>query len=238
MADDGAPKAPHGARNPHGFDYELLQWEQGVQAVGYVRAGRKDPMPERLDTALRYPVLQLRERVRDAILAELASVSEGPADLRAAGVVAALVTGDQRAIDRSDWNVFRATGVAHLVSISGLHITLFAWLAVQVVGALWRRAPRLCLAFPAQSAGLVGGLLLAGLVCAVQRLGRAGAAHGADAGGGGGLASGGAALALAAHLAAGVRGGGVARPLGLAAGRFLAELCCGGGTFCYQPNSC
>ncbi|MGB4925018.1 MAG: ComEC/Rec2 family competence protein, partial [Giesbergeria sp.] len=156
-------KAPHGARNPHGFDYELLQWEQGVQAVGYVRAGRKDPMPERLDTALRYPVLQLRERVRDAILAELASVSEGPADLRAAGVVAALVTGDQRAIDRSDWNVFRATGVAHLVSISGLHITLFAWLAVQVVGALWRRAPRLCLAFPAQSAGLVGGLLLAGL---------------------------------------------------------------------------
>lgn len=156
-------KAPHGARNPHGFDYELLQWEQGVQAVGYVRSGPKDPQPMRLDAALRYPVLQLRERMRDAILAELASVSEGAADLRAAGVVAALVTGDQRAIDRSDWNVFRATGVAHLVSISGLHITLFAWLAAQAVGALWRRAPRLCLAFPAQSAALLGGLLLASL---------------------------------------------------------------------------
>ncbi|MGP1630644.1 MAG: DNA internalization-related competence protein ComEC/Rec2, partial [Giesbergeria sp.] len=78
-------------------------------------------------------------------------------------VVAALVTGDQHAIDRSDWNVFRATGVAHLVSISGLHITLFAWLAAQLVGALWRRAPRLCLAFPAPSAGLLGGVLLATL---------------------------------------------------------------------------
>jgi len=154
-------KAPHGARNPNGFDYELRQWEQGVQAVGYVRAGPKDEPPDRLDAALRYPVLQLREQVRDAILTRLAAAAEGPAEVRAAGVVAALVTGDQRAIDRSDWNVFRATGVAHLVSISGLHITLFAWLAALAVGGLWRRAPRLCLAWPAQSAALLGGLLLA-----------------------------------------------------------------------------
>lgn len=154
-------KAPHGARNPNGFDYELRQWEQGVQAVGYVRAGPKDEPPDRLDAALRYPVLQLREQVRDAILTRLAAAAEGPAEVRAAGVVAALVTGDQRVIDRSDWNVFRATGVAHLVSISGLHITLFAWLAALAVGGLWRRAPRLCLAWPAQSAALLGGLLLA-----------------------------------------------------------------------------
>lgn len=156
-------KAPHGARNPHGFDYELRQWEQGVQAVGYVRAGPADAAPERLDARWRYPVLQLRERVRDAILATLGATADGPADLRAAGVVAALVTGDQRAIDRGDWDVFRATGVAHLMSISGLHITLFAWLAAQVVGALWRRAPRLCLLWPAQSAALLGGLALATL---------------------------------------------------------------------------
>ncbi|HRH06831.1 MAG TPA: ComEC/Rec2 family competence protein, partial [Burkholderiaceae bacterium] len=29
-------KAIHGNSNPHGFDYELYQWEQGVQATGYV----------------------------------------------------------------------------------------------------------------------------------------------------------------------------------------------------------
>ena len=38
-------KAPHGARNPHGFDYELLAWEQGVQATGYVR---DQPAPQLL----------------------------------------------------------------------------------------------------------------------------------------------------------------------------------------------
>ena len=166
-------KAPHGARNPHGFDYELRLWEQGVQAVGYVRLGGNDPPPVRLDQALRHPILQLRQRVRDSILRTLATsvgaassaISGSPGDRasRAAGVVAALVTGDQRAIDRSDWNVFRATGVAHLVSISGLHITLFAWLAAQVVGVLWRRSPRWCLAVPAPTASLVGGLCLAAL---------------------------------------------------------------------------
>ncbi|TAM37839.1 MAG: DUF4131 domain-containing protein [Burkholderiaceae bacterium] len=41
-------KAPHGNSNPHGFDYELWLWEQGLQATGYVRAGPKDAAPQRL----------------------------------------------------------------------------------------------------------------------------------------------------------------------------------------------
>lgn len=151
-------KAPHGARNPHGFDYELWMWEQGVQATGYVRAGPKDEPPLRLAQTWRYPVEQARQQVRDAIVQRLA----GDADrARIAGVVAALVTGDQRAIDRADWDVFRATGVAHLMSISGLHITLFAWLAALAVRALWQRSARLCLWQPAPAAALVAGVLLA-----------------------------------------------------------------------------
>jgi len=150
-------RAPHGTLNPHGFDYELWLWEQGVQAAGTVRAGPRDAAPERLDgsrAALRRPVERAREAVRDAIL-------ERVADRQRAGVVAALVTGDQAAIDRADWDIFRATGVAHLMSISGLHVTMFAWLAGAVVGALWRRSTRLMLRLPAQQAALAGGLALA-----------------------------------------------------------------------------
>ncbi|HVL45800.1 MAG TPA: DNA internalization-related competence protein ComEC/Rec2 [Acidovorax sp.] len=161
-------KAPHGLRNPHGFDYELWMWEQGVQATGYVRAGPKDEPPVRVAATWQYPVEQLRQRVRDAIMERLVFGPDGLGDdsvdtirTRTAGVVAALVTGDQRAIDRADWDVFRATGVAHLMSISGLHITLFAWLAALAVRALWRRSPRLCLAAPAPSAALWAGVLLA-----------------------------------------------------------------------------
>lgn len=160
-------KAVHGSLNPHGFDHELRMWEQGVQAAGYVRTGPRDPQPQRLARTAWHPVEQARLAVRDAILGRL---DDGTAARqRSAGVVAALVTGDQAAIDRADWDVFRATGVAHLMSISGLHITLFAWLAGGLTGALWRRSARwgwpaggrLCLAVPAPTAGLVGGVALA-----------------------------------------------------------------------------
>ncbi len=157
--------APHGARNPHGFDYELWLWEQGVQATGQVRTGARAAArhgaAERLGQTRQYPVEQWRQQVRDTILARLAPTGASERRQRAAGVVAALVTGDQRAIDRADWDVFRATGVAHLMSISGLHITLFAWLASGALGRLWRLSARLPLWVPAPTAALVGGVLLA-----------------------------------------------------------------------------
>lgn len=152
-------KAPHGNSNPHGFDYELALWEQGVQATGSVRAGLRDKPPQRLtESGWRQPVAQARQTVREAI-------EDGIPDARLAGILAALVMGDQHAIERPDWDLFRATGVAHLMSISGLHITLFAWLAGRLLSALWHRSPtwtpRWCLAIPASSAAAWGGLLLA-----------------------------------------------------------------------------
>ncbi len=147
-------KAPHGSRNPHGFDYELWLWEQGVQATGYVRATAKDPVPERLGQTWRHPVTLARQTVREEIFGRVS-------ERQTAGMLAALVVGDQAAIDRVDWDVFRATGVAHLVSISGLHITMFAWGAALLVGWLWRRSGALCLVLPAPSAALVGGVVLA-----------------------------------------------------------------------------
>ena len=147
-------KAPHGSRNPFGFDFELWLWERGVQATGYVRAGAADAEPQRLAQTWTHPVALLRQSVRERIFAHV--------EQRAfSGLIAALVLGDQNAIDRVDWDVFRATGVAHLVSISGLHITMFAWGAAGLVGWLWRRSARLCLCLPAPSAALLGGVLLA-----------------------------------------------------------------------------
>ena len=159
-------KAPHGNQNPHGFDYELWLWEQGLRATGYVRTGPRDTPPRRLAVG-GWSVERWRQSVRDRILG---GANAQDADARRfAGIVAALVTGDQNVIERADWDVFRATGVAHLMSISGLHITMFSWLAVALVGALWRRLGRWagsarwnpCLWLPAPTAALVGGVALA-----------------------------------------------------------------------------
>src|SRR6185437_4219355 len=86
-------KAPHGNSNPHGFDYELWLWEQGVQATGYVRDGRNDPVPRLLSDSWRHPVERARQHVRDAVFAHVD-------DRKLAGILAALITGDQAAIER------------------------------------------------------------------------------------------------------------------------------------------
>ena len=155
-------KAAHGHINPRGFDYELWLWEQGIRATGYVRQGKNDPPPQRLAQSGRHPVEWLRQQVRDRILERLRPVS---APEGVAGVIAALVTGDQAAIDRSAWDVFRATGVAHLMSISGLHVTLLGWLAARLLGALWRRSAlwgrSWALHWPAPQVSGWGGLVVA-----------------------------------------------------------------------------
>jgi competence protein ComEC len=137
-------RAPHGLMNEHGFDYELYLLERGIQAAGYVRS-RNTNDQIRADTPYRYKLVYLRHQLKQRIDAALA-------DAPYKGVVQALAVGDQRAIERDEWRVFRDTGVGHLMSISGLHVTMFAWLAVLAAGWLWRRSARLMLWLPAPTA--------------------------------------------------------------------------------------
>ena len=146
-------RAPHGSANPGGFDAELWLFEQGLRAGGSVRSKPADPA-RLLDPAAGHPVERLRQHLRERIDARVA-------DAAAAGVLAALAVGDQGAIDRADWDVFRVTGVAHLMSISGLHITMFAWLGGGLVGWCWRRSSRLLRWRPAPLAAHWGGVALA-----------------------------------------------------------------------------
>ncbi len=117
--------APTGA-----FDTRRWMQQQNLQGMATVNVEPSKPV-HRLgrDSA----TLQgWRQGVRDRIF-ETVQVP------RLAGLVAALSMGDQSAIETGDWEIFRRTGVAHLVSISGMHVTLLAlWLAAWV-DATWRR---------------------------------------------------------------------------------------------------
>ncbi|WP_255362657.1 DNA internalization-related competence protein ComEC/Rec2 [Mitsuaria sp. 7] len=63
----------------------------------------------------------------------------------------------------ADWGLYRDAGVSHLLSVSGLHVTMFAWLAGAAAGWVWRRSARLCLWLPAPRAAMWIGVVAAGL---------------------------------------------------------------------------
>jgi competence protein ComEC len=146
---------PHGNANPGGFDYEAWLLEQGVRATGYVRGSvRLDAFVPGFGTLVERSRAALRERIMRAL-----------AGRPYAGVIVALVIGDQRGIDQADWQVFNRTGIGHLISISGLHITMVAGLAALGASALWRRSfftdARLPLRLPAQKVAALAGALVA-----------------------------------------------------------------------------
>ncbi|MCA6216194.1 DNA internalization-related competence protein ComEC/Rec2 [Ideonella sp. B7] len=152
-------RRPHGLANPGGFDAELWLFEQDIGATGSVRAAQPGQAVRLAGPRPWHPLEELdhaRQAWRDRIL--LASP-----EARSAGLLAALAVGDQAAIDAQDWDLYRRTGIAHLVSISGSHITMFAALAMALVARLWRLRPGWALAVPAPQVGRWGGLLLATL---------------------------------------------------------------------------
>ncbi len=150
-------KRPHGVQNPGGFDLEAWLLERNLRATGAVRTGRRDPVPSLVDPRVDRPGL-LAERARHALRDRLAPMLESR---RYGGVLMALILGDQRAITAQDWTLFNRTGISHLVSISGLHITMIASLAGWCVASVWRRTPALVGRVPAQMAGVVAGLAAA-----------------------------------------------------------------------------
>ncbi|WP_320452204.1 ComEC/Rec2 family competence protein [Sphingomonas sp. CFBP8993] len=124
------PPAP--AIAPGGYDFARAAWFQGIGATGRAFAPVTLLSPADRGEGL-------RQRLSHRITSRLAG-SEG-------GIAAALATGDVGAIGEADAEAMRRAGLAHLLSVSGLHITavvgivmvltirllaLWPWLALRV----------------------------------------------------------------------------------------------------------
>ncbi len=121
-------RRPYGHANPHGPHAERRFHAERVGATASVRGHPRLLAP---------PRGYWLERARHALRARLADALEGRVY---AGVIIALVMGDQQSIRREDWVVFNRTGITHLVSISGLHVTMLSGLAAAWARWLWPRA--------------------------------------------------------------------------------------------------
>lgn len=149
------PKRPHGQVNPGGFDLESWFLQQDIGATATVQYGQKLPGSSSFASLARLRS-NLRERIRSAL-----------PNAPYSGVIVALTVGDQSSIPPEQWQRFSATGITHLISISGLHITMLAGVSALLVSMVWRRVPRLVGCFGAPRAALLAGLVTALAYCAL-----------------------------------------------------------------------
>lgn len=162
-------KRPHGSSNPHGFDFEESTLERNIRATGYVRKADDNLRLNEMVNRPAYRIERLRQEIRERFIQTLP-------DHAYSGVLVALAIGEQRAIPREQWQIFTRTGVNHLMSISGLHVTMVSSLVFALVYWLWRCSHHLTLWLPARKAAAVAGLaaalgyaLLAGFAVPAQR---------------------------------------------------------------------
>lgn len=154
-------RRPHGTQNPQGFDFEAWALERGIRATGYVRPKGVNVKQATASSAPGYAIDRLRLAIRERMLAALDASAGGGSEAPYRGVLVALVIGEQGAIPAEQWRVFWRTGTGHLVSISGLHVTMVAGLIYWLVFRCWARMPSLALRLPAQRAAALAGALAA-----------------------------------------------------------------------------
>ncbi len=118
----------HGMANPGASDRELDLIRQRIDATGYVVPKRP---PERLSPSSKQPIERLRSRISDAIAQAL---PPGPS----VAVLQGLSVGVRGSIPETLWEAFAITGVAHLMAISGLHVTGCALFALALLRMAWR----------------------------------------------------------------------------------------------------
>ncbi|MBY0577288.1 MAG: DNA internalization-related competence protein ComEC/Rec2 [Gallionellaceae bacterium] len=147
-------KQPHGSSNPYGFDFEAWALENNVRAVGYVHNKGHNVRLDTLVDGFFYRIESWREAVRDKFNRTLGGAPY-------AAVLSALTIGDQSGIPAAQWQIFTRTGINHLVSISGLHITMLAGAGFALTYWLWRRSTRLTLLLPARKIAALVALLVA-----------------------------------------------------------------------------
>lgn len=151
---------------PGGFDFARQVWFEGLGAVGFAYTVPEELSPPAGDIPAM--LVNLRMKIGERIRSVIGGTS--------GAVAAALINGERASIPDHVSDDLRAAGIFHVLSISGLHMVLFAGSVFWVVRAALALSPSMTLRYPikkwAAAAALFGAtfyLLISGAAIATQR---------------------------------------------------------------------
>jgi competence protein ComEC len=143
------PSAPN---MPGGFDFQRHSYFLGLGALGFAY---KEAVVVQDHTPSNYSqfIENMRRKIAQTITDEIS--------LRQASIANALITGPRAAISEEDNEAIRASGLAHMLSISGLHITMVFGTVFFFVRAILALFPAFALNHPIKKYAALAGMLAA-----------------------------------------------------------------------------
>ncbi len=137
---------------PRGYDFGRNLWFQGIGATGfYYGAVRKIGA----QPASRFDIKRRLQALRNLISRRISDAMPN----KAGGVAIALITGDRGQLDKQVASNLRKAGLAHILAISGLHMSLVAGGMFWLVRALLALSRPLVLNFPIKKWAALAGIL-------------------------------------------------------------------------------
>jgi competence protein ComEC len=123
--------------------------------VTVIAQGQSSPLNHRVAAAdSEWGLQQLRAKVARKIDTHVV-------DPAASALLKALAVGATGDVTVEQWQIFNATGITHLIAISGLHVTFFALLAMKLARWLWCRLALLQLRCKRETFAALVGVCLA-----------------------------------------------------------------------------
>ncbi|MFZ1106318.1 MAG: ComEC/Rec2 family competence protein, partial [Hyphomicrobiaceae bacterium] len=145
---------PPGPSLPGDYDFARAAWFQGLGAVGSAKGAAE------IDADAGPPPLALRlaaavARVRQAIGHRIAAALPG----ESGAIANALITGERGGIPEATNQVFRDSGLFHILSISGLHMVIMAGAVFLSIRLALAAIPVIALSYPIKKWAAAGAML-------------------------------------------------------------------------------
>lgn len=143
-------KPPSAPVTPGGFDFQRYAYFKKIGAFGFAYHP-----PEVIERGRAHSFSQRLESLRNVIRGRIESGLHYPY----AAIATALMTGERTGISEHDWDAMRASGLAHMLAISGLHVGLIASVIFMAVRFGLALIPPLALRHPIKKYAAVAALL-------------------------------------------------------------------------------
>ncbi len=153
-------KPPYANQNPYLFDYEFYLFYQNIHAIASTTLKHKTSLSTNYIGHVGWYDNTFIEQVRQYIRIKMHTII---APLKYKGILLALSIGDQSYLTKKEWQLFNQSGIGHLISISGLHISMLALIFASIPLVFIRLYPKILYYINKRYVCSITGLIASGL---------------------------------------------------------------------------